>query len=232
MENPLLNKTTLPILEPNSCAFATRLKNLLNNTIAFSGKHENYCVCIVDAVNSSNLMAPLPKDKVSKYYSIFLNSMAMIAREFSGKVVKNVGDSLLYYFPETSDDSNKHAFADPLECSMAMIEAHDIINEKMRDEGLPAVNYRISADYGSVMTASCTTSSCEDIFGSTVNMCAKINSKAMPNTMVIGADLYEIVKSFDGYKFEPIAIHSSGFQFHYTIYSVVYRKAGKWFFSV
>ena len=34
----------------------------------------------------------------------------------------------------------------------------------------------------------------EDLFGSTINMCAKINSKAEPNGMVIGDDLYKIVK--------------------------------------
>jgi len=30
----------------------------------------------------------------------------------------------------------------------------------------------------------------------TVNICAKINSKASPNGMVIGNDLYEILSSF------------------------------------
>ena len=231
MENPSYTKTDFPTLEPVSESFTIRLKNALDNEISFNGGYKNYCICIVDIVNSSKITAPLSKEKVCKYYSVFLNSMAMIAKEFGGKVVKNVGDSLLYYFPQTSDDSNKHSFVDPLECSMAMIEAHDIINQKMREEGLPSVNYRISADYGSVVTAKTVTSANEDVFGATVNMCAKINRSAIPNSMVIGGDLFEIVKSFDGYQFEPAAVHQSGFKFQYTIYSVKYHKLKSRVFS-
>ena len=224
MEDPSYTKGNLPALVPVSDSLTVRLKNVLDNEISFNGEHENYCVCIVDIVNSSRITAALPKEKVSRYYSIFLNSMAMIAKEFGGKVVKNVGDSLLYYFPQTSDDSNKNNFIDPLECSMAMIEAHDVINQKMREEELPPVNYRISADYGSVITAKTITSSNEDVFGATVNMCAKINHIAMPNRMVIGGDLFEIVKSFGRYQFEPVAAYQSGFKFQYTVYSVKYHK--------
>lgn len=231
MENPFYAKTDFPALEPLSNSFTTRLKNALDNEISFNGGYKNYCVCIVDIVNSSKITASLSKEKVCKYYSIFLNSMAMIAKEFGGKVVKNVGDSLLYYFPYTSDSSDKHSFVDPLECSMAMIEAHGLINQKMHEEGLPPVNYRISADYGSVVTAKTVTSANEDVFGATVNICAKINHIAAPNSMVIGCDLFEIVKSFDGYQFEPVAVYSSGFKLQYPVYSAKYHKVKRWISS-
>jgi len=231
MENSSYAKGNFPSLEPVLDSLTMRLKNVLDNEISFNGDPKNYCVSIVDIVNSSRITAALPKEKVCKYYSIFLNSMAMIAKEFGGKIVKNVGDSLLYYFPQTSDDSSKHNFIDPLECSVAMIEAHGIINQKMREERLPPVNYRISADYGSVMTAKTKTSSDEDVFGATVNMCAKINHIAIPNSMVIGGDLFQIVKSFDGYQFEPVSVYSSGFKFEYTVYSVTYHKVRRWVFS-
>ena len=204
--------------------FSERLKIALDELITFSGIYKNYCVFIVDAVNSCNLVAPLPKDKVCKYYSIFLNSMAMIAGEFGGKVVKNVGDSLLYYFPETSNISNGSSFIDPLECGLAMIGAHHIVNTKMQEEDLPPVDYRISADYGSIMTAKSVNSSNDDIFGSTVNICAKINTKAEPNGMVIGGDLYQIVKSFAEYHFEPIVGYYTGLKLQYPVYSIVRRS--------
>ena len=231
MENTSYAKADFPVLEPVSESFTTRLKNTLDNEISFNGGYKNYCICIVDIVNSGKITATLPKAKVCKYYSIFLNSMAMIAKEFGGKVVKNVGDSLLYYFPQTSNSSDKHSFVDPLECSIAMIEAHGIINQKMHEEGLPPVNYRISADYGSVVTAKTIDSSNEDVFGATVNICAKINRIAMPNSMVIGSDLYEVVKSFDGYQFEPVAVYSSGFKLQYPVYSVKCNKSRRWISS-
>lgn len=213
---PIIRTAGYPL---NSDDFKSRLQCALNDVISFSGIYKNYCVCIVDAVNSTKITATLPKSKVCKYYGVFLNAMAMIAREFGASVVKNVGDSLLYYFPETSAVSNTLAFTDSLECGMAMIESHEVINTIMQKEGLPSVDYRISADYGSIMMAK-SESMIDDIFGSPVNICAKINPKALPNGMVIGGDLYQIVKSFTGYHFQSISGYSVGLKFQYPLYSI------------
>ena len=155
--------------------------------------------------------------------------MAVIAKEFGAVVVKNVGDSLLYYFPKTAEDYSKSAFINTLECNMAMIESHSIINEKMYEENLPQVNYRISVDYGNIMIAKSLNTSNDDIFGPTVNLCAKINSKAAPNSIVIGGDLHQIVKNIDGYNFNLIAGYSTGLKLDYPVYSVVRSKTKKWF---
>ena len=89
--------------------------------------------------------------KASKYYQFFLNSMAKIVSRFGGFVIKNVGDCLLYYFPESSKSQRKFGFFSCIECCLSMAESHDTICEKLWQEGLPPVNYRISADYGSVI---------------------------------------------------------------------------------
>jgi class 3 adenylate cyclase len=199
------------------------LANCLENTsdtILFSGICENCCVCIVDAVNSTKITAHMSKSKMCTYYSIFLNSVAKIAREHGASVVKNIGDSLLYYFPAVSGISKRTQFIDSLECGLAMIDSHDVINNMMHAEGLPSVDYRISADYGSIMTAKTAHSSMDDVFGSTVNICAKINSQAIPNSMVIGGDLYSNVKSFMGYKFKLITGYSVGLKLQYPVYSI------------
>jgi class 3 adenylate cyclase len=77
-----------------------------------------------------------------------------------------------------------------------MIAVNPIINAKLKQEEglLPPLYYRISADYGRVEVAKSLTSTTEDLFGRTVSICSKINSKASPNGMVIGEDLYQIVK--------------------------------------
>lgn len=77
-----------------------------------------------------------------------------------------------------------------------MISARCTINIKLYEEKLTSVSYRISADYGRVEVARSTTSQQDDLFGSTMNMCAKINSKASPNGIVIGGDSYQIINSF------------------------------------
>jgi two-component system response regulator ChvI len=165
-------------------------------------RSQNCCVCYVDMVNSTEITADIiDSEKLRKYYGIFLNTIAAIARNYRAKIIKNAGDCLIFYFPETIDSTNESAFRDVLECCITMISARCTINTKLYEEKLPSVSYRISANYGRVEVARSSTSQSDDLFGSTMNMCAKINSKALPNGIVIGGDLYQIVKSFSSFDY-------------------------------
>lgn len=197
--------------------------------ISFSSKSENYCVSFVDIVNSTNITAQISHtEKIGKYYSIFINTMATLARNYGAKITKNAGDSLIYYFPKTSDITNKAAFKDVIECGLTMISAGTVLNTKMYEEGLPSIDYRISADYGRVGIVSSAISENDDLFGPTMNICSKINSKALPNQMVIGGDLYQIIKSFsnhrDDYRFKSVGEYSVGFKQMYPVYSVLIKN--------
>ena len=210
--------------------------------ISFSGKSQNYCVCFVSMVESKDITFEI-KDagKIRRYYSIFINTMAAIARNFGAKIIKNTNTSLLYYFPKTSDSTNKSAFRDVVECGITMISASDVINKKLREEEeeeLPPLYYKISADYGRVETArSISSPNTEDLFGTTMNICAKINSMAPQNGMVIGGDLYHIIKKsssyfsddhhidYSSFEFKTAGQYSiTGFKHQYPVYLVVMRK--------
>ena len=156
----------------------------------------NYCVCYIDMVDSTKVISEINKsNKIAQFYSIFLNSISIIIHKFAGKIMKNTGDGMIYYFPETSDHNNKSAFRNVIECGLTMMAAFRFINIRMHEMDLPDVNYRISADYGRLSIAKSLTSQSYDLFGPTMNLCAKINSKAAPNSMVIGSDLYQMLKS-------------------------------------
>jgi class 3 adenylate cyclase len=153
--------------------------------------------------------------------------MAAIARNFGANIIKNTGDSLIYYFPDTVDSSNNiSAFKNIFECGLTMISVNPILNAKLQKEDeLPNLSYRISADYGRVEVATSLTSASEDLFGPTVNLCAKINSKAEPNGMVIGNNLYQVTKTScgDDYYFNkigeyPIDDNSNN---QYSVYSII-----------
>ena len=151
--------------------------------------------------------------------------MAILARNYNAKIVKNAGDALIFYFPETSDSHNEVAFKNVLECLTTMTSASDIINAKLHSENLPSVSYRISADYGKVEFAKSTSSKSEDLFGSTMNICAKINSMAEPNGIVIGGDLYHMIESFSfipAHEFRELeGGYSIGFDNRYPVYSAL-----------
>jgi len=198
--------------------------------ISFQSRSENYCVCIVDIVDSTRITARIPDSrKILRYYSIFLNSMAAIARGYKAKIIKNVGDSLVYYFPETSDVGAWTGFKSVLECAGTMIGAHSVINTKLREADLPEIDYRISADYGRVEIATSASSMAEDMFGPTVSMCAKINTKASTNSLVIGGDLYRIMSTsfplaLRNYCIKETSGYSSGLKQAYPVYQVTVKN--------
>jgi class 3 adenylate cyclase len=91
----------------------------------------------------------------------------------------------------------------------------------MLSEKLPPIQYRISADYGEVSIARSASSQSEDLFGSAMNICAKINnSKAKPNGLVIGEALFNIVKGLEKYMFVPSSERLIGVKGEYGVYHV------------
>ena len=187
--------------------------------VAFSGLAKNYCVGIVDMVNSTKISAEMNEMEWCKYYEIFLNSISKILPRFGGFVIKNQGDSLLYYFPESSKNT-KYGFMSCLECSLSILENHDSICNDLKSQGLPCLNYRVSADYGKVVIMNSNTSSTPDLIGPPVNMCSKINHAASINGAVIGGDLFSMVKGLSDYKFKEVKGFSLGFKLQYPIYSI------------
>src|SRR5919106_1317344 len=126
-------------------------------------------------------------------------------------------------------NSNVTNFKNIFECGLTMIKVNPIMNIKLKEKGLPNISYRISADYGEVEVAKSLSSTSEDLFGPTVNLCSKINSKASPNQMVIGNNLYQITKSTLGnneYHFNMTDEYSidSASENQYPVYSVISKN--------
>ena len=190
--------------------------------LEFLQSSRNYCVCVVDIVSSTEATMRLPHEKIGKYYGIFLNGMAETAARFGAVVVKNVGDSLLYYFPDTNSGSEE-SFRNVIDCSIAMIEARASLNEAMHREGLPDVSYRISCEYGQVAVAKVSTSSVNDIFGTAVNMSSRINMLAPPNQIVIGNAFFERVKGIRSCEFTKIG-NPPGLAAGYQVFIVTKKK--------
>ena len=57
-----------------------------------------------------------------------------------------------------------------------------------------------------------------------MNICAKINSKARPNGLVIGETLFDIVKALEEYKFVPSGEKLIGMKGDYGVYHVVHKE--------
>lgn len=191
--------------------------NIGTSEISFSGKVQNCCVCFIDMIGSTRISSELSPTQLSSYYEIFLNAIALIAKNFGARIVKNAGDALIFYFEEASDPANLAKFRNVLDCGLVMGQASNALNARMLEERLPPVKYRISADYGQVSVARSQSSQSEDLFGPAMNNSAKINSMARPNGLIIGHDLYEVVKGLDEYAFEPTELTEKGKYFGYHV---------------
>lgn len=180
-----------------------------------------YCVMFVDMVNSTRTAAMITNsEKMRAFYGIFINSLSSVARTFDSKVIKTAGDSIICYFPETTNRNSRSCFKKVLECGFEMIRANHKINAMMRSEGLPTVSYRVSADYGNHEIITSPYSDMLDLFGTTMNICSKINHLASPNSMVIGGDLFELVKSCHEFSFRGTGGYSVGLRNTYPVYTV------------
>ena len=169
--------------------------------------------------DSTKISAELSDNDVTKLYEIFLNFMARIVRKYNGEVVKTIGDALLFRFPNV-DNSKPTVMKNIIECCLSMIESHDKLKEQLKAENMPELNYKVSVTYGRVKVAQSTTSNVSDIFGPTVNRCFKINSLCPENRIVIGDNMYEILKDFHEYEFTQVFDYGMKQKYGYTIFEV------------
>jgi len=190
--------------------------------LKFSQHIQNDCVGVIDMKDSTKISAELSDEDVTKLYEIFLNFMAKIVRKYNGEVLKTIGDALLFRFPNV-DLNDPTVMKNILECCFSMIESHEDLKEQLKAENLPELNYKVSMTYGSVKVAQSTTSNVSDIFGPTVNRCFKINSLCPENNIVIGDNMYKILKAFHEYEFVQLCVIEMKQKYGYTIF-VVRRK--------
>ena len=166
--------------------------------VIFSNRSESYCISFIDIIGSSQITSNLQSsNNLKHFYTVFINEIANIVKKYGGNVLKTVGDGVIFYFPDTCNVENQQAFKDTVDCLLNMVSSRTEINDKLHKDIPATISYRISADYGKLEAASSgELNDSYDLFGPTLNFCNKINKKAPPNGIAIGADLWRIVNSF------------------------------------
>jgi CheY-like chemotaxis protein/class 3 adenylate cyclase len=203
------------------------LKYFSSKEIRFSNDSLKSCVGFIDLVDSTkNIVTMDNLEYIRKYYSKFINSVSEIIKGYNGKIIKNMGDCLLFYFPQTIyNDNNKNMryFSEAIECGFKILDERYKINIELSKQHLPPFNYRISMDYGLIDLALVGDYSQIDLFGSTINLCSKINSSSLSaqNKIIIGDNLYKVLQIYpdivnnhkfiknDDYKITEISKYSS-----------------------
>ena len=232
-------------LGENKTANYDRLSRDALNSLASQGEQENtgetpfidhserVCVSVIDIIGSTGIVSTIGQSKdIRTFYSIFLNKISNILKEYRANIIKTVGDGIISYFPDTIDITNIRAFENVLECCFAQIEDRFAINTMLTEQRLPTITYRISVDFGKVEITRFDGFDSEDLFGSTINICSKMNLYAQPNGIVVGNDLYRIIRSFKhlghAYTFHQMDSYYCGAgKYSYPLYSLSRMKQTK-----
>ena len=147
------------------------MKNFSSKSIRFSGDSIKSCIGFIDLVDSTkNTITMDNLEHIRKYYSKFINSTSEVVKSYSGKVIKNIGDCILFYFPKTTDFKDTEVFREIIDCGFKILDERYIVNQELSKEHLPPFNYRITIDYGVLDLALVGDYSQIDLFGSTFNL--------------------------------------------------------------
>lgn len=178
----------------------------------FAKFHSSLVVGMLDIVRSTEITMPLSGESIDDFYTIFLQETAAILQHNNARIIKNIGDGILFYFPETvsvgasdiDENSNEtqKAFAEVLACANALLSGRAKMNEKLSAANLPTIEHRTSFSFGAVSAMISTEGAIIDLFGSVINTCTKMNKMAKPNTCIVGEALHE--------KFVSLGIAGSG----------------------
>jgi class 3 adenylate cyclase len=191
----------------------------LSDHITFSELHVHYAVCFIDMIDSTTIVSHLSGRDADTLYMSFLNILTEVIQNTGGKVLKTFGDGIFYYFPRT-DFGVLADFEQVITSCQATLAARPRILEQLKAEGLPEINYRLSASFGPVSVVENDDKEVADLFGSTVNTCAKMNRLAQPNSMIIGSALHDKLSGTTLYAFEPAEQFSVNDNLSYMTYRV------------
>lgn len=169
--------------------------------LKFKDDSDYVVVCIIDIKDSTLITSQLSEHEAAELYSTFDQVMSRIIISHGGTIVKSMGDAILYYFKASSTPSKSEQLP-AIDCCLEMSRANAELNNNLNHGKHHQINYRISAVYGSVMSAS--KNDIHDIFGSTVNRCSKINRFSKTNGLVISQEIYESLKNDIGYQIDKV----------------------------
>ena len=75
---------------------------------------------MIDSTKNTITMEGL--DYIRRDHSTFTNSIARLVSSIGGKVIKNTGDCILFYFPKTYEINDTNAFQHGIECCFKILD--------------------------------------------------------------------------------------------------------------
>lgn len=158
------------------------------------GKEEHFVILFVDLEGSTNLSANFDPHIYLKINKIFIEQMAQVLDNYGAFILKYVGDAVIGVFP--SDENYLGMCDNAIRAAMAMIGIiEEVINPILIEKGFPKIACHIGIDMsGPIVIDNIgvkNIANLPDLIGYSMNLTAKIQSKAGHNEILIGEHLFQ-----------------------------------------
>lgn len=153
--------------------------------LQLGGEKRKITILISDLRGFSSLCERLSPEQVVSILNIYLGAMAEVIERYRGSINEFIGDAILAVFgaPIAGDDHPERAVA----CALAMQLAMDGVNERLREQGLPALEMGIGVHTGEVVVGNIGSQKRAKygVVGSHVNLTSRIESYTVGGQVLI-----------------------------------------------
>lgn len=150
-----------------------------------------------DVANFTATTESLEPEDLSNLLNSYLDNMAQIAEKYGGTIDKYVGDAIMVFFGDPEFTSDKDHALRAVKMAMEMQDRMISFREEWRERGIERpfhvrvginTGYCTIGNFGSEMKMDYT------IIGNNVNMAARFEAAAEPDTILLSPDTYALIK--------------------------------------
>jgi class 3 adenylate cyclase len=193
-------------------------------------------VMFCDLVGSTALSTQLDPEELRAVIQAYRETCATVIRRFEGHLAKYIGDGLLVYFgyPTAHEDDAARAMRAGLGIVTALPELNARLQSTLEAHSGALLQVRIGIHTGLVVAGEMGTEDQPEplaIVGETPNIAARLQEKAVPNSMVISPATYRLVSGlFECQDLGPQTL--KGISTPLPVYRVVRESAAQSRFEV
>ncbi len=153
--------------------------------LQLGGERRKITILISDLRGFSSLCERLTPEQVVSILNIYLGAMAEVIENYRGSINEFIGDAILAVFgaPIVGEDHPERAVA----CALAMQLAMDAVNNRLREQGLPALEMGIGVHTGEVVVGNIGSQKRAKygVVGSHVNLTSRIETYTVGGQILI-----------------------------------------------
>jgi class 3 adenylate cyclase/tetratricopeptide (TPR) repeat protein len=145
-------------------------------------------VLFADAIGSTSLADRLDPERLRTVLDAYFAAMAAAVDAWGGTVEKFIGDAVMAVFgvPAVREDDAERA----LKAAMEMMERLNSLNEELQARHGLSLRMRVGVNTGEVVTGAATDGTQRLVSGDPVNVAARLQGEADPDTILAGERTY------------------------------------------